>query len=1088
MAEADVDNTAPIVDESGTYDEYGRLPSTAATGFMQAPALFESTSGDMQTDGLGLLSDAIWSIKWQEGSFPTLEMEYPLNGKLAAEIKLDRIILADGGYNWKRQMFRIDSVEPDLSVDSEPIINISATHVAGDIIHDVLAKDVSLANATATQTFVRVLDSLAEPLPQAKFYSDVTKVSNISWTLEDGKTAQDIMFGRTQGGEDMESVFDGEWWFDNYTYYFNQNGGRKTDLLIKFGKNMTSYSSANSLDDVNTAIFPFAKYNPNDAGEGDQSEVTDYTGVGTIQYMGAGGLTVYDSPFKGQQPTGKTLKNGSYWKVFQQASDGTVNGHTWFGLGGSQWVDGDNLTFDKSGDFTTDIASNKAVGQGTVGTDLDNVQSKRHIVNVSGVGTISYAGKGKVALWDSPFAPNKITGKYLANGSAYKVFQQATDEKGHIWYGLGGSQWIDSSYLTFTKANDYKAPTTVSDSAIGYCTIKSHTQTVRVADGKYKTGKKKGQTKYVNKSTKVGAEVYTGPNGSKTGRLLGVGTRWKIFSVADGGKYDWYNLGSGQWVMSTDVTFDGKSDVKPKMPTQSTEGTTSSVAVVYDGPGIGGKPTGKTLPSGTQWHIFGQATTPDGTWYDLGNGQWVKESELVFSNATDVEPNSDQDEPDEVELPDVLVTLPEGILTATGAEQFERQRIVAFDASEYGVEDEDTLRQVAQAYIKDYNVGIPSYSLKVEYAEMTGKLAGLTQVGAYDTVSVYLPQLKTDSYGEVSEFEWDGNRNRNTSVTVGNRQPAITNAMQYWSDQAKNDAEAIGKNAIQVAAAELKGEGDQIRELMTQSIKNVTDSFTARANDFENQASQMHDELTAADASISAAQVKTQNGFEQYVQSTDGRIADMTQTISGIQSTVSNANGDISQLTQRADGLEAKVGDESVSSRLLAFKNEIGGQINDTATGLQNTIDQKVQDGLSSITLAVDDQGNGIQLTSNGKVSTAYINVSQAITNDIRTLGMFSMKDDKNVTAISNYGITVTGDYTPSVQVGSPYGATPGQLTIYGNQDIHGDLTWKDATGDQGAYIYYDQKGWAGSGLYVNIGGGDYLLANYKGQTNLTKY
>lgn len=1074
MAETDVTDDDLPEEDTLEADDTAPVEPSAPQGFMSAPALYENTASDMNTEGYGLLNNAVWSVKWERGSFPTLTMEYPLNGKLASLINLDRIILADGGYNWRRQMWRIDNVSPTINADDEPIIEINATHVAGDILANVLSKDVVIANATATQTFNLILDSLAETLPRATFHSDITKVANVEWKLEDGKTAQDIMFGRTVGGTDMESVFDGEWFFDNYDYYFNQYGGRDTSLLIKYGKNMLDYEAENSLDDVSTAVFPFAKYTPGEDGApGGEEDVQPYTGVATIQWLGAGGLTVWNSPFKGQQPTGKKLANGTFWKVFETASEGTVNDQAWFSLGNNQWVDGSRITFSKSGDYDVDIASNKAIGQGTISTGLEG---KRNVINVSGVGTISYAGKGKVAIWNSPFQPNKITGKYVANGTAWKVFQEATDEKGHVWYGLGGSQWIDSSYLTFSKKADW-TQTIVSSSTVGYLTIKGHNVTIKVRDGVYKTGKKKGQPKYKKKRVKNGAEVYSKPNGSKTGRVLATGSRWKIFSVADGGgSTNWYNLGDNQWVKSDDVTFDGSKDVEPKVKDQDEEAITTGVAVVYDKPG--GKATGKTLKTGTQWKIFGHAETADGDWVNLGGSQWVKEDVISYKAPTDVEPNADQDA-DEVEQPDVLVTLPEKIIVGTGGEKFERQRIVAFDASDYGVFDEDTLRQVTAAYITDNNVGLPSYSLKVGYAEMTGKLAPLSWVGIYDNVNVYLPQMKADTPGEISEIEWNGNAHRNSSITVGNRQPTITNELKYWSDLAQEEADESTRHAIDGANAEmaaaLESTSTQMKKLMTESIKNVTDSFTDRANKFELESQDMHNELTAADDTITAQLKQYQGGFDQYVQSMDGRISDITQTISGIQTNVSNAQGEYSTLTQRTDGLEAKVGDQTVDARLLAFKNEIGSQITDTASGLTNTIDQKVQDGLSSITLSPTGDGTGIQLLANGKTSVAHLNVDQTIANKLNALDTLSLNGGGNVAAFTSWGATFTGDKTPTVQIGSLYGSR-GKLDVWGNINVAGNIYLKDPNNMYGGGVFLRYDPHSGRLVYHN-GNGDYFVA-----------
>lgn len=111
--------------------------------------------------------------------------------------------------------------------------------------------------------------------------------------------------------------------------------------------------------------MPFSKYTPGkDKAPGDESLILDYPGVGTVQWVGKGGAPIYDSPFDDQKLTGKSLKNGTYWKVYKYVETGGAKSHEWFNLGGNQWIDGNYITFDKSGGFV----SNKVIGIGTIKT------------------------------------------------------------------------------------------------------------------------------------------------------------------------------------------------------------------------------------------------------------------------------------------------------------------------------------------------------------------------------------------------------------------------------------------------------------------------------------------------------------------------------------------------------------------------------------------------------------------------------------------------------------------------------------------------------------------------------------------------
>ncbi|KRO16914.1 CAP domain-containing protein [Lacticaseibacillus saniviri] len=63
-------------------------------------------------------------------------------------------------------------------------------------------------------------------------------------------------------------------------------------------------------------------------------------GAKTVNYAPGYGIAVWNSPYFNKRATGKTLKTGTRWKTFKTV---TVNNHTWYNLGGNQWMDGSYL-------------------------------------------------------------------------------------------------------------------------------------------------------------------------------------------------------------------------------------------------------------------------------------------------------------------------------------------------------------------------------------------------------------------------------------------------------------------------------------------------------------------------------------------------------------------------------------------------------------------------------------------------------------------------------------------------------------------------------------------------------------------------
>ncbi|KRM72195.1 hypothetical protein FC34_GL001179 [Lacticaseibacillus brantae DSM 23927] len=59
--------------------------------------------------------------------------------------------------------------------------------------------------------------------------------------------------------------------------------------------------------------------------------------VVTVNYVPGYGIALWNSPQADHTFLGRTLGHGTAWKVFDVK---TVNGNTWYNLGGDQWIDG----------------------------------------------------------------------------------------------------------------------------------------------------------------------------------------------------------------------------------------------------------------------------------------------------------------------------------------------------------------------------------------------------------------------------------------------------------------------------------------------------------------------------------------------------------------------------------------------------------------------------------------------------------------------------------------------------------------------------------------------------------------------------
>lgn len=138
-----------------------------------------------------------------------------------------------------------------------------------------------------------------------------------------------------------------------------------------------------------------------------------YTDSSAAVYAGPNGASVYNDFTTNGTNTGRVLPAGSAWRSGRSV---TLNGVTWYNLGGSQWVKSTEATLTQPGSVTPF----RAVGQ----------------VNfVPGYG---------IAIWNN--AGHVIPGRYLAHGTRWQLFQRKV-MNGRVWYNLGGDQWVSSQYI-----------------------------------------------------------------------------------------------------------------------------------------------------------------------------------------------------------------------------------------------------------------------------------------------------------------------------------------------------------------------------------------------------------------------------------------------------------------------------------------------------------------------------------------------------------------------------------------------------------------------------------------------------------------
>ncbi|KRN28375.1 hypothetical protein IV38_GL001374 [Lactobacillus selangorensis] len=127
--------------------------------------------------------------------------------------------------------------------------------------------------------------------------------------------------------------------------------------------------------------------------------------------------------------SGRVLTTGSRWKVSNQV---TVNGTTWYEVGGNQWITSGQSTLAAN---QTNSSNSQANVEGTTATQAQTV-------TVHANGATLYNGYGTSA----------VASRSLSAYSAWKV-GRTTTVNNVTWYEIGANQWVNSNEIT--GANDF---------------------------------------------------------------------------------------------------------------------------------------------------------------------------------------------------------------------------------------------------------------------------------------------------------------------------------------------------------------------------------------------------------------------------------------------------------------------------------------------------------------------------------------------------------------------------------------------------------------------------------------------------------
>lgn len=209
------------------------------------PILFQATSTEWKTQGLGALSDAVsCTVTEERNGIFELEMQYPMSGVHFDEMQNRCIILAIPSPYRAAQPFRIYRITKPLN----GVCTVYAQHISYDLA-GVPLNPFTAANAPAAMAG---LQSNAEGGSPFTFWTDKSTAAN--FVVNVPSATRSVLGGQTGS---ILDVYGGEYAWDGYTVRLYNQRGQDNGVRIAYGKNLTDLEQDENISNVATGIYPY---------------------------------------------------------------------------------------------------------------------------------------------------------------------------------------------------------------------------------------------------------------------------------------------------------------------------------------------------------------------------------------------------------------------------------------------------------------------------------------------------------------------------------------------------------------------------------------------------------------------------------------------------------------------------------------------------------------------------------------------------------------------------------------------------------------------------------------------------------------
>lgn len=209
------------------------------------PILFPSAATEFNTQGLGVLTDAISCTVTEErnGAFE-LTMQYPDTGVHFDEITDRCIIYAIPSPYRAPQPFRIYRITRPM----DGIIMVYAQHITYDL-SGVPLNPFTAINAPDALSKLKLNAAVDSPFT---FWTDKSTVA--SFAVSTPSSTRSVLGGSSGS---ILDVYGGEYEWDGFTVRLYGHRGYDNGVVISYGKNLTDIEQDRNISNVATGIYPY---------------------------------------------------------------------------------------------------------------------------------------------------------------------------------------------------------------------------------------------------------------------------------------------------------------------------------------------------------------------------------------------------------------------------------------------------------------------------------------------------------------------------------------------------------------------------------------------------------------------------------------------------------------------------------------------------------------------------------------------------------------------------------------------------------------------------------------------------------------